>query len=131
MSLMDTADGVVMSRAYGWASASPARRIHYNLTITGLSVAVALLVGTVELLQLAARGLGLSGGVPGVLTALDLGRLGYGIAALSVLAWAIAAIVWTARRSARRSGAGGASEAEVAAGLGLWRGPDERLDGAE
>jgi high-affinity nickel-transport protein len=102
MSLMDTADGVVMSRAYGWASASPARRIHYNLTITGLSVAVALLVGTIELLQLAARGLGPSGGLPRVLTALDLGRLGYGIAALSVLTWAIAAIVWTARRSAHR-----------------------------
>src|SRR5207302_9121034 len=48
MSLMDTADGAFMSRAYDWAFASPVRRVYYNITVTSLSVAVALVIGTVE-----------------------------------------------------------------------------------
>src|SRR5437867_426651 len=51
MSLMDTADGAFMTHAYGWAFASPIRKIYYNITVTSLSVAVALAIGTVELLQ--------------------------------------------------------------------------------
>src|SRR6059058_4780265 len=52
--LMDTADGAFMSRAYGWAFSNPVRRVYYNITVTSLSVAVALLIGTIELLQVAA-----------------------------------------------------------------------------
>ena len=62
MSLVDTADGAFMCRAYSWAFANPVRRIFYNLTVTGLSVAVALLVGTIELLQVIAEKFDLSGG---------------------------------------------------------------------
>ena len=51
MSLMDTADGAFMSHAYGWAFANPVRKVYYNITVTSLSVAVALVIGTVELLQ--------------------------------------------------------------------------------
>src|SRR5262249_19963139 len=51
MLLLDTADGVVMSRAYGWAFSNPARKIYYNITVTSISVAVALAIGTIELLQ--------------------------------------------------------------------------------
>jgi high-affinity nickel-transport protein len=54
MALMDTADGVLMCGAYGWAFANPLRKVFYNLTITGLSVVVALLVGTIELLSMVA-----------------------------------------------------------------------------
>src|SRR5213079_1834623 len=49
MSLLDTIDGSFMNFAYGWAFSKPLRKVYYNLTITGLSVAVALIVGTIEL----------------------------------------------------------------------------------
>ena len=42
MSLMDTADGAFMSHAYGWAFSNPVRKVYYNITVTSLSVAVAL-----------------------------------------------------------------------------------------
>ena len=54
MSLMDTADGAFMSHAYGWAFSNPVRKVYYNITVTSLSVAVALLIGMIELLQVAA-----------------------------------------------------------------------------
>ena len=62
MSLMDTADGAFMSQAYGWAFSNPIRKVYYNITVTTLSVTVALLIGTVELLQVAATKFGLDGG---------------------------------------------------------------------
>src|SRR5436309_4536215 len=62
MSLLDTIDGSFMNFAYGWAFAKPVRKVYYNITITGLSVAVALLIGTVELLSILAGKLGLTGG---------------------------------------------------------------------
>ena len=55
MSLLDTIDGAFMNFAYGWAFSKPVRKIYYNITITGLSVAVALIVGTIELLVGAGR----------------------------------------------------------------------------
>ncbi len=62
MSLMDTADGAFMSQAYGWAFSNPIRKVYYNITVTTLSVAVALAIGTVELLQVFATKLGLDDG---------------------------------------------------------------------
>ena len=63
MSLFDTIDGAFMNFAYGWAFSRPVRKVFYNLTVTGLSVVVALGVGTVELLSVLAGQLGLYGGV--------------------------------------------------------------------
>jgi nickel/cobalt transporter (NiCoT) family protein len=91
MSLMDTADGAFMSQAYGWAFSSPVRKIFYNISVTSLSVAVALVVGTIELLQ-----------VWGFLGSLDFGKLGYGIAGLFVLTWALSVAVWKVRRIEER-----------------------------
>ena len=62
MSLMDTADGAFMSQAYGWAFSNPIRKVYYNITVTSLSVAVALLIGTIELMQVMAAKLSLDGG---------------------------------------------------------------------
>src|SRR5256714_15567890 len=62
MSLLDTIDGAFMNFAYGWAFAKPVRKIYYNITITGLSVAVALIIGTIELLSGLAAKLSLHGG---------------------------------------------------------------------
>src|SRR5204862_6065541 len=63
MSLMDTTDAAFMSKAYSWAFASPIRKVFYNLTVTSLSVFVALFVGLVELAQILIRLLRLQGGV--------------------------------------------------------------------
>jgi high-affinity nickel-transport protein len=102
MSLLDTADGAFMSHAYGWAFSNPVRRVYYNLTVTGLSVAVALAVGTIEVLRVATHSLKLNGGFWRFLDDLDLGHLGYATAALFVLTWASAAIVWKAARIEQR-----------------------------
>ena len=61
MSLMDTADGAFMSHAYGWAFSNPIRKIYYNITVTSLSVTVALVIGTIEILQVMAAKFSLSG----------------------------------------------------------------------
>jgi high-affinity nickel-transport protein len=94
MSLLDTIDGAFMSFAYGWAFARPVRKVFYNITVTALSVAVALLIGTVELLSVLSERLGLSGGVWNAVSSVDLSLLGYAIAGLFVATWAIALAVW-------------------------------------
>ncbi len=102
MSLMDTADGAFMSQAYGWAFSNPVRKVYYNLTVTSLSVAVALLIGTIELLQVAAARLGLDTGFWSFLNGLDFGTIGYCIVALFVLTWAASTVLWRARRIEER-----------------------------
>jgi high-affinity nickel-transport protein len=94
MSLFDTIDGAFMNFAYGWAFSKPVRKLYYNLTITALSVAIALLVGTLELLSVLADRLTLTGGLWDVVTGLDLNAVGYLVVALFVLIWALALAVW-------------------------------------
>ena len=79
MSLMDTADGAFMSQAYGWAFSNPIRKVYYNITVTSLSVTVALAVGSVELLQVLATQARARLGFWGWLNALDFAKLGYAI----------------------------------------------------
>ncbi len=99
MSLMDTADGAFMAKAYSWAFASPVRKVFYNLTMTSLSVFVALFVGLVELLQVLIHSLNLKGGLFSAIAGFDLiGRAGYFIVAAFVLAWAGAFVIYKARR---------------------------------
>ena len=102
MSLMDTADGVFMSKAYRWAFAGPVRKIYYNVTVTALSVAVALVIGTIELGQVLSNKLGWTGGFWSWLQRLDFGTLGYAIVGLFVLTWLLAAAVWRWRRIEER-----------------------------
>ncbi len=94
MSLMDTADGAFMSHAYGWAFSKPVRKVYYNITITGLSVAVALVIGGIELLSILADELGISSGPLATLAGLDLNYVGYAIVGLFVLTWVVALVVW-------------------------------------
>jgi high-affinity nickel-transport protein len=94
MSLLDTIDGAFMNFAYGWAFARPVRKVYYNITITGLSVAVALLVGSIELLSVLADKLRLDGGAWDAVSNLDLNLVGYAIVGLFVVTWAIALAVW-------------------------------------
>jgi high-affinity nickel-transport protein len=102
MSLLDTIDGAAMTLAYGWAFARPIRRLFCTLVITGLSVAVALLVAAVELLTVLAGALGLTGGLWGFVSELDLDVVGYGIAALFAVTWPVAVAVWRLGRIEER-----------------------------
>jgi high-affinity nickel-transport protein len=94
MSLLDTIDGSFMNFAYGWALSQPVRKVYYNITITGLSVAVAFIIGSVELLGILAEKASLTGGFWDWIAGLDLNILGYGIVGLFVATWAIALAVW-------------------------------------
>ena len=90
MSLLDSIDGSFMNFAYGWAFSKPVRKVFYNLTITGLSVAVALVIGTVELGGLIASHLELSGAFWSWFEGIDLNVLGFLIVGMFVATWAIA-----------------------------------------
>jgi high-affinity nickel-transport protein len=106
MSLLDTIDGAFMNFAYGWAFAKPVRKVFYNITITGLSVAVALIVGSIELLAVLADKLMLSGGVWDFVTNVDLNIVGYAIAAMFVITWVVALSVWRFGRIEEKWSAG-------------------------
>jgi high-affinity nickel-transport protein len=102
MSLFDSIDGCFMNFAYGWAFAKPVRKVFYNMTITGLSVAVALIVGLVELLGLLGQELDINSGPLVWLGNLDLNTVGYAIVGLFVLTWAVALSVWRFGRIEQR-----------------------------
>ena len=94
MTLLDTIDGTFMNFAYGWAFSNPVRKVYYNITITGLSVAVALIVGTIELLGLLAEQLGWTGGFWDWIGGLNLNIVGFAIVGLFVLTWVVALAIW-------------------------------------
>lgn len=94
MSLFDTIDGAFMNFAYGWAFAKPIRKLYYNIAVTGLSVAVALLIGTLELLAVLSERLSLDGGFWDFVSGVDLNVVGYALAGLFVVTWAGALAVW-------------------------------------
>ncbi len=102
MSLLDTADGAFMSHAYDWAFSNPVRKVYYNITVTSLSVTVALAIGTVELLQVAVARFGVRGTFWAWLGGLDFQTLGYGIVALFVLTWLVSLTLWRVRRIEER-----------------------------
>jgi high-affinity nickel-transport protein len=105
MCLMDTIDGAFMSQAYGWAFANPVRRIYYNITVTALSVAAALAIGGIELLQVMSDKLSLRGGVWDWLQGLNFGSLGYAIVAMFFLTWLVSVVIWKRRHIEERWGA--------------------------
>jgi len=94
MTLMDTTDGVLMTKAYDWAFVNPLRKIFYNLTTTALSVVVALGIGTIELAQVLIGALGLRGAPFDVITSVDFGALGYLIVGLFLAAWTLSFALW-------------------------------------
>jgi nickel/cobalt transporter (NiCoT) family protein len=113
MSLLDTIDGAFMNFAYGWAFAKPVRKLFYNITITWLSVVVALVIGTIELMSVLAAKLNLTGQPWDVVSGLDLNYVGYAIVALFVLTWVVALTVWRVGRIEERWTAGMAQEPRI------------------
>jgi high-affinity nickel-transport protein len=102
MCLADTIDGAFMNVAYGWAFSTPVRKVFYNLAVTGLSVAVAFSIGTIELSGLIAQKLDLSGSFWTWWESIDINLLGFVIVGLFVLVWAIALGYWRLARVEER-----------------------------
>jgi nickel/cobalt transporter (NiCoT) family protein len=102
MSLMDSIDGTFMNFAYGWALSKPIRKVFYNLTITSLSIAVALVIGTIELGGLTASQLKLSGSFWSWFENINMNVLGFVIVAMFIATWAIALTIWRLGRIEER-----------------------------
>ncbi|MEB8342368.1 Nickel transporter NicT [Streptomyces endophyticus] len=102
MSLFDTLDGTFMNFAYQWAFSNPVRKVFYNLTITGLSIAVAFFIGTIELVGVLHDKLDLSDAATGWIAGLDLDNVGYVIVGLFVAVWAAAIAYWRLARVEQR-----------------------------
>jgi high-affinity nickel-transport protein len=94
MCLMDTGDGLCMNAAYGWAFAKPVRKVFYNVTITSISVAVALIIGTIELVGVLAEQANITSGPLGWIANINLDYAGYAIVGLFLVSWLIALAVW-------------------------------------
>jgi high-affinity nickel-transport protein len=119
MSLIDTTDGIAMLGAYGWASIRPVRKLYYNLTITLISVLVALFIGSIEVLQVIGGETGANGGVIGWAQSVPFSRMGYYIIGILLAGWAISVLLFKVRRidrlddalrAASSSGVGSAGE---------------------
>ncbi|MCM3265919.1 HoxN/HupN/NixA family nickel/cobalt transporter [Streptomyces thermoviolaceus] len=102
MSLFDTLDGMFMNVAYQWAFSHPVRKVYYNLTITGLSIAVAFLIGTIELVGVLHDKLALGDRVTGWIAGLDLDHVGYVVVGLFVAVWAVALTYWKVAKVEQR-----------------------------
>jgi high-affinity nickel-transport protein len=94
MCLLDTIDGSFMNFAYGWAFSKPVRKVYYNIIITGLSVAVALYIGTIELFGLLSIELNLHGGLWDYTSNFDINQAGFIIVGLFVATWVAALVIW-------------------------------------
>ena len=102
MTLMDTTDSILMLGAYGWASVKPIRKLYYNLTITAVSVIIAVVVGGLEILNLIGDQLGLTDGngfwgAIGILNG-NFGVLGYVIVGIFAAAWLISYLIYRINR---------------------------------
>ena len=106
MCLLDTIDGVFMNFAYGWAFAKPVRKVFYNITITALSVAVALIIGTIELIGVLADQAKIDSGPLAAIAAVPLDYAGYGIVLLFLVSWLVALAVWRFGRIEEKWSAG-------------------------
>ena len=95
MSLMDALDGIFMTKAYGWAFTSPLRKIYYNLTTTSISIFVALVIGTIQIINVLATKTNIDNYQPfKAIANIDLGGIGFFIVISFVLAWLLSVAVW-------------------------------------
>jgi len=94
MCLFDTLDGCFMNFAYDWAFAKPIRKVYYNLTITGLSVFVAVFIGTIEILSLIGQEYGLAGGFWDFMATFNINTAGFVIVGVFVITWVVALSIW-------------------------------------
>lgn len=98
MCLLDTTDGILMLGAYGWAFVKPIRKLYYNLNITLVSVLVAFVVGTIEVISIVTGLLNLSGGIWDYVNHLDFGVLGGMIIGIFILSWVFSTLFYRVKR---------------------------------
>jgi high-affinity nickel-transport protein len=107
MTLMDSLDGIFMTKAYAWAFTSPLRKIYYNITTTGLSIFVAFVIGTIQFVSVLADKTNIENYQPFTFIAsLDLNRVGYFIVASFVGAWLVSVLIWRLGRYEARYSSG-------------------------
>ena len=107
MTLMDSLDGIFMTKAYAWAFTSPLRKIYYNITTTGLSIFVAFVIGTIQFVSVLADKTNIDNYQPFTFIAsLDLNRVGYFIVASFVGAWLVSVLIWRLGRYEARYSSG-------------------------
>ena len=94
MSLFDSIDGAFMGLAYDWAFLRPVRKVYYNLTVTGLSVVVALVIGSIEIVGLLGEKLGVTTGPVAWVSTIDLSQVGYAIVVLFAVTWTVSVAIW-------------------------------------
>jgi high-affinity nickel-transport protein len=104
MSLMDTLDGVFMSKAYGWAFVTPIRKIYYNITTTSLSIFIAFVIGSIELVSLITHETGWTGQPWDFISGIDINLAGRIIVGVFILVWIGAVIAYKVRRIDERYG---------------------------
>jgi high-affinity nickel-transport protein len=97
MITVDTLDGFFMTSAYSWAFTDPLRKLYYNLTITSISVIIALIIGSTEYLQVISSEFNLRGGFWSIINTLNLSDLGYFIVGIFAVCWGISAIIYKLR----------------------------------
>jgi high-affinity nickel-transport protein len=120
MTLMDTTDGVLMSKAYDWAFLNPVRKIFYNITTTGLSVGVALVIGSVELMQVLIGALGLRGSVYDAVAQVEFRNLGYVIVGVFLVAWGASIAIWKFGRIEERYRGEATAHCQSMPRMGAW-----------
>jgi high-affinity nickel-transport protein len=107
MTLMDSLDGIFMTKAYAWAFTSPLRKIYYNITTTGLSIFVAFVIGTIQFVGVLSDKTNIDNYQPFTFIAsLDLNRVGYFIVASFVGAWLVSVLIWRLGRYEARYSSG-------------------------
>ena len=95
MSLMDALDGIFMTKAYGWAFTSPLKKIYYNLSTTSISIFVALVIGTIQIVNVLAEKTAIEEVQPfTAIASINLGGIGFFIVASFVGAWILSVLIW-------------------------------------
>jgi nickel/cobalt transporter (NiCoT) family protein len=117
MSLFDTVDGCFMNFAYEWAFSNPIRKVYYNLTITGLSIFVALFIGTIEFVGLLAQDSHLGGGFWTFIEGFNINKAGFFIVGLFAVTWAVALAIWHFGHVEERWALGGAQARTMTEGI--------------
>lgn len=107
MSLMDALDGIFMVKAYGWAFTSPLRKIYYNLTTTSISIFVALVIGTIQIINVLAQKTSIADYQPfTAIASINLSGIGYFIVLSFVAAWILSIVIWRVGRFESRYSSG-------------------------
>ena len=127
MCLFDTLDGCFMNFAYDWAFANPVRKVFYNLTITGLSVAVAFLVGTIEILGLVGQETNFSSPFWDFVRRFNINTAGFVIVGLFVATWAVALVYWRLARVEEKWGSALVQEPDEVVSALTARLPDDEV----